>query len=227
MRKDFLIIGGTALIRYSSTHNTQDVDIAITPQTLNAFWERQRVILDSAFTCLGCLACQHRSNEGPMHTKIDVRIVTTKTCCLHLARCKRRDRHCFCLFSCTDPKSPPFGSLTRFSSTTISSLFGLASPRTYTVLSNSHPPLVGSATCVACILFQPLMLCDKCLKIPRDCRNVRRGMWLTARWLTTDMRQEANVVVSRPGLVCAEILGPGSISDSSGSCRTGLSASQN
>ena len=35
----FLIIGGAALVQYGST---RDVDIAITPQTLNAFWEKAK-----------------------------------------------------------------------------------------------------------------------------------------------------------------------------------------
>ena len=40
IRKDFLVIGGAALARYGSPRNTQDVDIAITPQTLGVFWDR-------------------------------------------------------------------------------------------------------------------------------------------------------------------------------------------
>ena len=48
MRKDFLIIGGAALIRYGSTRNTWDVDIAITAQTLNAFVEKAKS--DSRFS---------------------------------------------------------------------------------------------------------------------------------------------------------------------------------
>jgi hypothetical protein len=39
-RKDFLVIGGSALVRYGSTRKTRDVDIAITVETLTAFSER-------------------------------------------------------------------------------------------------------------------------------------------------------------------------------------------
>jgi predicted nucleotidyltransferase len=39
MRKDFLIVGGSALVRYGSDRRTKDIDIAITPTTLNAFNE--------------------------------------------------------------------------------------------------------------------------------------------------------------------------------------------
>ena len=40
MRKDFLIVGGAALVRYGSSRNTRDIDIAITSQTLQVFWEK-------------------------------------------------------------------------------------------------------------------------------------------------------------------------------------------
>jgi len=47
MRRDFLVIGGAALVRYGSTRRTRDVDIAITAKTLDAFMEKAG--MDSRF----------------------------------------------------------------------------------------------------------------------------------------------------------------------------------
>lgn len=38
-RKDFVVIGGAALVQHVSIRKTQDVDIAITPETLWEFYE--------------------------------------------------------------------------------------------------------------------------------------------------------------------------------------------
>jgi hypothetical protein len=42
VRKDFLIIGGAALVKYGSSRRTDDVDIAITAATLNMFMEQAK-----------------------------------------------------------------------------------------------------------------------------------------------------------------------------------------
>ncbi len=38
-RKHFYVVGGAALVRYGSPRKTEDVDIVVTPETLNKFFE--------------------------------------------------------------------------------------------------------------------------------------------------------------------------------------------
>jgi hypothetical protein len=66
VRKDFLIIGGAALARYGSLRKTDDIDIAITAETLNVFVEKAKTDPRFAQHPDGewTYTCQEESIEG-------------------------------------------------------------------------------------------------------------------------------------------------------------------
>jgi len=66
VRKDFLIIGGAALVRYGSSRRTEDVDIAITAESLNAFTEMAKIATNIPAT----------SGPIPWHDEVQGRLLS-------------------------------------------------------------------------------------------------------------------------------------------------------